>query len=302
MFDIKKAVKKEMYSVYRSRWIAYFNEWAVLDIHLEEDEDFLQFIASIKWSGRNVYKTVITIKKINKRVTHYCSCPAHNSNNWCKHVSALANDIECDLKISDDFTIYSKENNNEINTWFKNSKEIEKVKPQNKTDIFSRMFNYEFENDKKEKDLYKIKLKFFNYSSSSSDIEILLYKSKILKNWKHSSWKRIYKNDTDSLPNNLQKLWIFLEKKNTYNSRYEDDYWDENMTFLNWADFFSDALLELKIFDEKDKEIKISKNNYSLKFQTNPWKEWNVKIKIILDWWKIWNIELNWARLFWKEW
>jgi len=158
------------------------------------------------------------------------------------------------------------------------------------------------ENNIEEKKLYKIKLKFVDkttYNNEKIDIKLLVYKCKVLKNWKLSTGTQVKKSslENDNVPNEIKSLKLFLDTPWNYYS-----YREEWITFLDNSDYFLQNLFKFdEVFNlENNKILKIDKNIYDLKISVKKTKNLNYEIKLVLDT-KKWEIFFKNFKIIWEN-
>lgn len=203
-----------------------------------------------------------------------------------------------DYYISNDLEFKNKKTWNI--SWVTNKNIKEEVK-KDQLSIFNRISNNEYlQKTESEENLYKIKLEFLKKGGNINDISINLFKSKILKDWKMSSWSKLKRNSlTRDVPSKFMSLSPFLEDKSWgyYYSYYSND----NITFNSSGKVFINTLFEFgDIYDINNKVINLAREIYDLKIEVEKVSD-KYKIYLILNW-KTNKIQLLWYRLFWNVW
>ena len=198
---------------------------------------------------------------------------------------------------------------------------------ESKLSIFSKIKNSRLENNNRElknnrnleknieeKDLYKIKLDFVDkttYNNEKIDIKLLIYKCKILKNWKLSAWTKIKKSalENNNVPSEIKSLKLFLDTPwNYYN------YWEEWITYLDNPDYFLLNLFKFwEVFNaNNNKVLNIDKNIYDLKISVKQKKKIIDKkstegfspllyeIKLVLET-KKWEVFFKNFKIIWED-
>jgi len=275
-------VKKHIWSVFWNRWIRYFNNWYVSDIDFREDNESIEFTSEIEWSY-DYYEVSLEIEKDFDQLNWYCTCYSFMDNNKCKHLWALALQIDKDYIINKDFSVISKKEDELKNRWLNILNQIWKIKS-------------EKNNTNEEDNLFKIKLDFYPWSK---DITMCLYQCKLLKNWNLSKWKKVYANALSSVPLKFQKLKSFIEYKQS--NYYRNDKPD-NMTFIDSPEIFINLLKWYsQIFDIDNKEVFLSKEAWQLKIKTVKNKDGNYNISLVLSL-KTRDIDLKNTEFYWNSW
>jgi len=190
---------------------------------------------------------------------------------------------------------------------------------ESKLSIFWKIDNSILENNKEsnieEENLYKIKLDFTEkwHYNENYDIKILVYKCKVLKNWKLSAGTKVKKSalEKDDVPKNIQKLKLFLDE--AWNYRNYGTPW---ISFLDNPDYFLANLFEFnEVFNSwNNKIINIDKNIYDLKISVKKKKskkmstegfsplkdENNYEVKLVLNT-KRWEVFFKNFKIIWEE-
>ena len=190
----------------------------------------------------------------------------------------------------------------------------------NKLSIFSKLESPIIELEKKEEqNLFKIKLNFEQiwYSQNKYfDIKLWVYKCKILKNWKLSTWTKVKRNYllNSYVPKNIKKLSLFIDE--AWN--YRND-WTPWLSFLDNSDYFMNNLFEFdEVFNSSNNNIlNIDRNIYDLKISVKQKNNQNNKkistggfsplkddlkyeIKLILQT-KNWEVFFKNFKIIWEE-
>ncbi len=279
MFDILGVTKLNLWEKDWIRSEKYFINWDVENISLKKSNSRITFNVILETVYNN-YEVVLWIDKTDKELFWACNCDSFRKNRGCKHIWALARQIDNNYIINDDLSIIPK---------------IEKDSKSKELSILNKI--WKLDNDEKSYDddenLYKLKLDF---TKEKWDITICLYKCVILKNWKLSSGKKIFSKDTDSLPNNLKKLKLFIEPKNPHNYRSNEI---DNMTFLDTPEIFINLIKQFNpIFDIDNNEIFFEKEVLNLKVKTNKNNNWFYDMYLVVSWktieYKIKDIKFIW--------
>lgn len=253
MYNIIGITKWYIWQIFWERWTRYFFDGAVNNITVKNSDDSIMFYSTIEWSY-DFYDVSLWFSKINNTLIVWCNCLSFKNSKKCKHLWALARQIDKDYIINDDLTIFSKKE--------------EELK--NKNISILNSIGYVTQNNEVEKDdnLYKIKLDF---NKVKGNISIWLYKCKILKNWELSAWIKVYANDIELFPTKYRKLKTFLE------SKWTNSYWSsvpEQMTFKDAPDIFTNLIKDFSsVYDKHNREIFIEQEQWKLKIKTKKLKE-----------------------------
>lgn len=262
MYDLSSITKKYIWQIFWERWKSYFFNWAVNNIDIKDTEESIMFFSTIEWSY-DFYDVALWLSKTNNNLIFWCSCISFKDNKKCKHLWALACQIDKDYIVNDDLTILSKKE--------------EELKTKNLSILNSLGFINQIDDVDKYENLYKIKLEF---SKARWNIYVWLYKWKILKNWELSAWTKVYANDIESFPFKYRKLKTFLE------SKWTNSYWSsvpEQMTFKDSPEMFMNLIKDFSpIYDKHNKEISIEKEQWKLKIKTKKLKEAWYEIYLVI--------------------
>jgi len=300
MFDIEKKIQELLWNTFYLRWKEYFYKDLIKSLKIFDDWDYIQISAKVIWNI--VYDTVIWIDaKWNLGTS--CSCPAFNDVQACKHLAWLAIKVNNDYKITDNFNFIDRKTWKTLNLDFLNNKssknnENSKVKNEqfeiNKLSIFSKMLSKN-NDDINEEQFYKIKLGFLN-KNKDIDISLNLYKSKLQKNWKLSSWTMIKREKLNEAPFKFQFLAPYLETRNSDSYWYNEDY----LTFSSSSKNFIQTLFEFdEIYDIGNNLITLHKEIFELNIEVEKQNNW---YKIYLSWvWKTIKLRLTWCQIIWNN-
>lgn len=173
-------------------------------------------------------------------------------------------------------------------------------KESNKLSIFSQISNNQYIQDaRQEKEIYNVKLEFIEKSWKIQDIKLFLYRMKMQKNWKLSSWAQIKRELLNEAPSEFRMLSPYLESRNT--KSYYWSYADDFITFNSAPKNFIQTVFEFdEIFDKNNQKLNIEKEIFELKIEV---KKENDGYKIYLKLtWKNSCKTLIWCRIFWTIW
>ena len=318
MFQLSKKIRSEIGETFFKRWIDYFKKWKVNSISfIEIDTEFI-FSASVVWNYDDYddYDAGIRIMRKNWNVIWNCDCMAFYENDSCKHIWALSLQIENDYVISSDLDIVFKkwddllapqENKSSLSTWedaiFKKiwakiAKSVPRIAPIAAPEIkrvnpILNLLKYNTNNLEDNNDLYKIKLEFEN--THNGDIEICLFECKRLKNWKISTWTRVYNPRYWNLllPEKYKKLIPFIREAKWY-------YYKSHLTFNRAPSLFLNTIREFDhITTIGNSEIEWFKHdcNFFIKIEKLSSNDYVLKWVLILDDWR--NIFIEWHNFIW---
>jgi len=168
----------------------------------------------------------------------------------------------------------------------------------NKLTIFSKMFPTVNEKQEAEKELFKIKLDFDIDSRLGKDIDLHLYKCKILKNGKLSTGTIFRKRELSYAPIEFQKLDPFLDP-------YDGSSWyrfmGDHLSFISGQNLFIMILKEFKeLYTLDNKLLTLHQQIHQIKFDvtkdnTSHWLE-------LLLVWDTHPIPLFGFKIFGAEW
>lgn len=252
MYNLSEITKRYIWELFWSRWSRYFFQWLVDEIYLDDTDNSIVFHSKIEWSY-DFYDVVLWLSKTNNTLIVSCDCMSFSENKKCKHLWALAKQIDKDYIINDDFSVLSKK-----------EEELKK----RSLNILNSIWKTDSSNNHDE-NLYKIKLDF---TKSKWDISIWLFKWKLLKNGNLSAWVKVYANFIDTYPAKYRKLKTFLE------SKWSNSYWSsvaEQMTFLDSPEIFINLIKDYSpIYDKNNEELFIDREQVKLKIKTNKLNDW----------------------------
>lgn len=299
MFDLEKEVRNLVWTTFWLRWIDYFKKWLIENIEIYFDNDYISIDADILWTEE--YYTSIWIK-LDKSIWVSCTCPAFDDIWVCKHISWLAMKVSDLYTISDTLIFINKKTWKILDYYDDDEKNISILdKPPNNLSIFSQISNNDFLiNIEKEEYLYKIKLWFEEKPWKIHDIYINLYKSKVLKDWKLSSWANVKREWLIDVPYKFLSLSPFLDTKNNNNNYYYSSS-AEYLTFnKSWKTFINTLFEFSQIYDEDNKLLNLHKEIYDLKIEVKKEKDlYHIWLFLL---WKNKVYTLFGFRVFWNFW
>ena len=250
MYNILNITKWYIWEKFWMRGASYFLNWSISEISFRNSDDSIMFRSVIEWSY-DFYNVDLWLSKTNNSLIVECDCISFRDNKKCKHLWALARQIDKDYIINDDFSLLSKE-----------EEELRK----RSLNILNSIWNINSDSNHEE-NLYKIKLDF----TKKWNIYIWIFKWKILKNWNLSAWVKVYVDSIDSFPLKYRKLKTFLE------SRWSNSYWSSTpaqMTFLDDPEIFINLIKDYSpIYNKNNEEIFIEKEQVKLKIKHSKLKE-----------------------------
>ncbi len=253
--NLYEIIKKKIPEYIVERWISYFLgddvEIMKYDFYSTYSyDDSIKIVASATWTKKyTVLLKIILNQDKNIKLEYACSCPAFEDKWYCKHIPAVVlefmfqwvleeNEWSLEYWEKEDlddlihfYNIVHHVNDNKVNfkhsflwyiqkryIWEEEKNFFNKIYWYTKVNIelFFKLPNLAFENtieSKNEEDeLYKVKIKPSRY-----DVYLWLYKSKVWKNGKLSSWKELGRNQK------FPKKYDILKPFMTSNSYYDND-------------------------------------------------------------------------------
>lgn len=261
MYNILEITKTYIGQLFWSRWASYFFDWLINDIDFEDSKDNIAFYSTIEWNF-DYYDVSLWLSKINNTFLVWCSCISFEENKKCKHIWALARQVNNDYIINDDFSVISKKE--------------DELKNKN-LNILNTLVEIKWNEEEFDESFYKVKLDF---NKSKKDIIVWLYKCKVLKNWNMSAWTKVYANDIEYFPNKYKKLKTFLE------SRWSNSYWTsvpDAMSFNDSPEMFINLIKDFSpIYTKTNKEVFIEREEAKLQIITKKLDNWWYEIYLIV--------------------
>ncbi len=282
---ISESLKKYISSDIRIRGQQYFESGkAYISSHRIENNSCMLFG---EVHGHKIYQTVVWYELDTFQPWGICNCLSFNNDGICKHIMALALQVDKEYTISDDGKITKK---SLIPEW----------KQQNKLSIFSQISKQQSfqETEQKEALFYKVKLNFVEKYKNTHDITINLYKWKLLKNGNISSWTKVKREWLENwVPNKFIILSPFLEDRNSAYSRMNQS----QLTFISSQKAFFTTLCEFdELVDINNKPVFLEKEIYQWKLHIEKKPNDMYDFSLVLSS-KNKYITLKKERMFWDE-